>query len=112
MKLKLNTESWETVVIPKKSIVRHFVHEKTGNELAEIVLPDELPKGSSRCGGWHFYMPGGCVEETKDGVTLKFPPFWRTIRFLSPHVKGKRSDSIEYPVEDALALMRDTFAER
>ena len=104
MKLKLNTESWETVVIPKKSIVRHFVHEKTGNELAEIVLPDELPKGSPRC--------GGCVEETKDGVTHEFPPSWRTIRFLSPCVKGKRSDSIEYPVEDALALMRDTFAER
>ena len=70
MKLKLNTESWETVVIPKKSIVRHFVHEKTGNELAEIVLPDgeEL----------HVIYPVGAVEDitvTVHGDQKTYPDY-------------------------------------
>ena len=111
MKLKLNTESWETVVIPKKSIVRHFVHEKTGNELAEIVLPDELPKGSPRCGGWHFYMPARtCVAVGESSMRLNFPPAWRAIHFLSPYIKGQQSEVIEYPIAAALLLLQDCFA--
>jgi hypothetical protein len=103
------SDSWETVVIPADAIERQFVHEKTGRELTEIVLPDKLPEHAPDCGGWHFYMPTGCVKETETGMRVQFPPSWITIRFLSPFVRGKRSQIIEYPIEDALALLREIF---
>lgn len=106
-----STHTWETVVIPKKAIARQFVHEKTGSELTEIILPEQLPEGSPDCGGWHFYMPGSCVEQIENGARLKFPPAWRSIRILSPYVEGKRTAAIEYPIEDALALLRSMFAQ-
>ena len=106
-------EFWEAVFLPKEAISRQFTHEKTGNELTEIVLPNKLPEGAPEIGGWHFYMPTGCVKEAKTGaMRVTFPPSWKSIRFLSPYVKGKRSDSMEFPVADALAMLRDTFATR
>lgn len=105
------SESWETLVIPKKAIARQFVHEKTGRELTEIVLPEQLPEGSPDCGGWHFYMPGSCVEQIENAARLKFPLAWLTIRILSPYVEGKRTATIEYPIEETLALLRAMFAQ-
>ena len=99
-----SSNTWETVVIPNKAIARQFVHEKTGSELTEIILPEQLPKGSPDCGGWHFYMPGSCVEQIENGAR-------RSIRILSPYVEGKRTAAIEYPIEDALALLRAMFAQ-
>ena len=68
-------------------------------------------KGLPDCGGWHFYMPGSCVEQIENGARVKFPPAWRSIRILSPYVEGKRTAAIEYPIEDALALLRAMFAQ-
>ena len=101
----------ETVVIPNKAIARQFVHEKTGSELTEIILPEQLPKGSPDCGGWHFYMPGYCVEQIENGARLKFPPAWRIIRILSPYVEGKRIAAIESPTKVTLAQLRAMFAQ-
>lgn len=105
------SESWETVVIPKKAIARQFVQEHSGREMAEIVLPDQLPEDAPNCGGWHFYMPGPCVEEVNGSASLKFPPSWKAIRILSPYVPGKRPNIIEYPIEEALELLRATFVQ-
>ena len=63
------------------------------------------------CGGWHFYMPGYCVEQIENGARLKLPPVWWTIRILSPYVEEKRIAAIEYPIEEALALLRAMFAQ-
>ena len=101
---------WEAVFVPKEAISRQFVHEKTNRELTEIVLPNKLPDGAPDCGGWHFYMPTTCVREAKTGaMRVTFPPSWTSIRFLSPYEKGKRTNIIEFPVADALALLRDSF---
>ena len=105
-------DTWETLVIPTDAIVRQFKSEKTGRELAEIVLPDKLPEHAPDCGGWHFYMPTGCIEATETGMRIMFPPSWTTIRLLSPYVKGKRSQIIEYPVDETLTLLRETFTEQ
>ena len=106
-----SSNTWETVVIPNKAIARQFVHEKTGSELTEIILPEQLPKGFPDCGGWHFYMPGSCVEQIENGARVKFPPSWRSIRILSPYVEGKRTTAIECPMADALDLLRAMFAQ-
>jgi len=101
---------WESVYVPKEAVTREFVHEKTGKNLCEIVLPDALPEGAPKCGGWHFYMPATCVRDVKSGdKRLSFPPSWTGVRFYSPFVKGKRPDVMEFPMNDALAMLRDTF---
>ena len=102
---------WQAVFAPKDVVARTFKSEKTGRELCEILMPTELPEGAPVIGGYHFYMPVGCVKEAKTGaMRITFPPSWESIRFLSPYVKGKRPDVVELPIEDALALLRDTFA--
>ena len=111
MKSNQFSHTWETVVIPKKAIARQFVHEKTGSELTEIILPEQLPEGSPYCGGWHFYMPRSCVEQIENGARLKFPSAWWTMRILSPYVEGKRIAAIEYPTEETLAQLRAMFAQ-
>lgn len=103
---------WEMVVIPANAIARQFTTEKTGRELSEIVLPDKLPEYAPRCEGWHFYMPTSCVKEAAKGIRLYFPTAWKTIRFLSPYVKGQRSQIIEYPIDEALELLREVYAEK
>lgn len=108
---KPKADLWEAVFIPKEAVARKFTSEKSGKELCEILLPEALPEGAPKCGGWHFYMPAGCVREAKDGTSMRmtFPPSWKALRFIAPYVQGKRPEVMEFPVEDALALLRDTF---
>lgn len=97
---------WENVVIPQTAIARHFTHEKTGREFYEFVLPENAP----RCGGWHFYMPAKtCVALGESSMRISFPPAWKVIHFLSPFVKGQQSEVIEYPISEALLLLREVF---
>lgn len=104
---------WESVFVPKEAMSRQFTHNKTGKEFAEIVLPDTLPEGAPEIKGWHFYMPARCVHETKNGsLRISFPPAWTTVRFLSPFVKGKQSDMMEFQMDQGLALLRDTFGNK
>ena len=110
MKKNTNTTGWELVSVPQKAVDRRFVSEKTGRELCEIILPDDLPARSPEIGGWHFFMPGTCVGEQADAVVcLRFPAAWRSIRFYSPYVRGKRDDVMEYPLADGLTFLRDVF---
>ena len=103
---------WKTVVIPTDAIVRQFKSEKTSREFAEIVFPEKLPEHAPRCEGWHFYMPANCIKKAAKDVRLLFPPGWATIRLLSPYVKGQRPQIIECPLDDALTLLREVYAER
>lgn len=107
---KQNRESWASLLLPEEAVARIFASEKTGKEYVEIALPDKLPAGAPKIGGWHFYMPASCVEKTEKGVKMVFPPIWGTIRFLSPYVRGKRGESMEFPVDCALELLEETFA--
>ena len=101
---------WENVVIPQTAIARHFTHEKTGREFYEFILPDVLPENAPRCGGWHFYMPAKtCVALGESSMRISFPPAWKVIHFLSPFVKGQQSEVIEYPISEALLLLREVF---
>ena len=107
------TNSWEAVFVPKEAVARIFKSEKTGRELAEVQLPETLPAGAPAINNWHFFMPASCVKETKTGsMRVSFPPSWSGVRFLSPFEKGKRSETMEFPIEDALALLRDSFGNR
>lgn len=110
MNIELNKLKGEFVSIPKDTTVRRFESEKTGRKFCEITLPDNLPVGVPEMGGWHFFMPGTCVDEHADAaVRLWFPTTWRTFRFHSPYIRGKRGDVIEYPLEVALAILRNVF---
>ena len=101
---------WESVVLPQTTIARKFTHEKTGREFYEFILPDVLPENAPRCGGWHFYMPAKtCVALGESSMRISFPPAWKVIHFLSPFVKGQQSEVIEYPISEALLLLREVF---
>ena len=107
------TNSWEAVFVPKEAVTRTFTSAKTNRELTEIQLPETLPAGAPAISNWHFLMPASCVKETKTGsMRVSFPPSWGSVRFQSPFVKGKRAEDMDFPIEDALALLRDSFGNR
>lgn len=106
-----NGQQWAAVFVSKEAIARAFTSEKTGKDMTEIVLPEALPAGAPAVSKWRFYMPSTCVKEAKTGsFRVSFPPSWKSIRFYSPYVKGKRSEMMDFPIDDAIALLQDSFA--
>ncbi len=110
MKINNAKERWDAISTPKNAITRQFI-TKNNKTFCEVILPDALPAGMPNIQGWHFCMPAGCIKEEKNGsMRISFPPTWTTIRFSSPYEEGKLCSTKDFPITEALAMMRKSYA--